>query len=462
MYRNHRNYLVLAMSLLFCTVVGGHLFAADETLITKQKLYIFHTALESPIREILEARIQEAFGRLNLKAELCISPSSQRALMLANEEGDGDAARVPNIKEIATENTDNLVQVPEAIITMELRVYARNLSFPVEGWNSLEKYHNGARYGAKILEQKIPGKRTFLPTTVQLVQMLDADRIDTMVEWNLVADSTIRNLKVKGIKKLSPPILVQPFYMYVHKKHQALVPELSKALRQMKADGFFDKVAGKREFVFYTGAQSPVKDILEGRLQEAFKRIGLKFRLVCPGSAQRALVLANEDGDGDANRVPGIKQIAPKDTENLVQIPEPVNSIRFYVYTKGTALSVNGYKSLANLRNGFRVGTKILEKNIPGERIMLPEATRLFQMLDDGRLDTVVELSFVADKIIKENNYSGITRSLQPLEDLPAYSLIHKKHQALIPEITEALKEMKADGTFEKIEEDVLRKFGLN
>ena len=83
-------------------------------------------------------------------------------------------------------------------------------------------------------------------------------------------------------------------------------------------------------------------------------------------------------------------------------------------------------------------------------------------MLDDGRLDTVVEFSFVADKIIKENNYSGITRLPQPLVDLPAYSLIHKKHQALIPEITKALKEMKADGTFEKIEEDVLRKFGLN
>ena len=41
-------------------------------------------------------------------------------------------------------------------------------------------------------------------------------------------------------------------------------------------------------------------------------------------------------------------------------------------------------------------------------------------------------------------------------------SIIHKKHQALIPEIAKALKEMKADGTFEKIEEDVLRKYNLS
>jgi polar amino acid transport system substrate-binding protein len=283
-----------------------------------------------------------------------------------------------------------------------------------------------------------------------------------MVEWRLVADSTIRNLKVKGVKRLSPPILVQPLYMYVQKKHRALVPELSKALRQMKADGFFDKVAGKKAFVFYTGAQSPVKDILEGRLQEAFKRIGLKFELVFTGSAQRALVMANEDGDGDASRVPAIKQIAPKDTENLIRIPEAIGSIKFFVYTRGKVSAVNGFKSLGDFRNGFRVGTKILEKNIPGERIMLPDASRLFRMLDDGRLDAVVERVFIADKILKENDYPGITRLTPPLVDLPTYSFIQKKYKALIPEIAEALKQMKADGTFEKIGEDVLRKYQLN
>jgi len=463
MNKNYRNYITLAISLLFCAFAGSHLSAADDTVNTEQKTYIFHTAIASPAREILSSRIQEAFRRLNLRAKLLISPTSQRALMLADKDGDGDAFRVPDIKKIAPENTGNLIQVPESIITMELAVYANNLSFPVEGWKSLEKYHNGARIGAKILEKNIPGKRTFLPTTVQLVQMLDSGRIDTMVEWSPVADNTIRKLKVKGIKKLSPPIKVQPFHIYVHKKHRALVPELSKTLRQMKEDGSFDKVVGKREFVFYTGAQSPVKDILEKELQEAFKRAGgFKLKVVYTGSAERALVMANEEGDGDAARVPAIKQIAPKGTKNLIQIPEPINTVRFFVFTKGTVFSVNGYKSLVNFRNGFRVGAKILEKNIPGERIMLPDTTRLFQMLNDGRIDTVIEWDYISNKILKENNYSGITMLTPPLLKFPTYSLIHKKHQALIPKIVKALKEMKADGTFDKIEEDVLRKYNLN
>ena len=460
MYRNNRNYLVLVMSLMFCTVVSSHLLAADGKEITKQKLYVFHTAITSPMKEILDVRIQEAFRRLNLNAKLVMSPSSQRALMLANEDGDGDVCRVPNLKEISPKNTGNLVKVPESIITIEFSVYTKDLSFSVDGWDSLKNYHNGAVLGTKLLEKNIPGKVTFLPTIVQLVQMLDSGRIDTMVTISLLADTVIQNLKVTSINKLSPPIKLQSANIYLHKKHQALVPKLNEVLRQMKEDGFFDRI--EKELVFYTGEQSPVRDIMERRLKEAFQRIGFKFKLVYTGSAQRALVIANEDGDGDALRISDIKQIAPKETENLILIPESTNVVKFYVYTKGAVSSVDAYKSLANFRNGFRVGKKILEKNIPGERVILPDATRLFQMLNDGRLDTVIEWSSISDKIIKENNYSGIIRLPPPLVDLPAYSLIHKKHQALIPEIVKALKEMKVDGTFEKIEEDVLRKFNLN
>ena len=335
MCENYKSLHVLAISLFIgIFIFSTHLFAADGTIIPKQKTYVFHTAVQTPIKEILTSRIQEAFQRLNLNAKIAINPSSQRALMLANEEGDGEAFRVPDIKEISPDNTNNLIQVPESIISVGLAVYSKNLSFPVEGWGSLAKYHNGARIGAKILEKNIPGKKTFVLTTMQLVQLLDLDRIDTMVDWDLMADHAIQKLKITSIKKLSPYIKTQSFHIYLNKKHQALVPKLAKVLRQMKEDGFYGRI--EKEYVFYTGVQSPTKEILEQRLGEAFRRIGLKFKLVYTGSAQRALIMANEDGDGDANRVPGIKQIAPKGTENLIQIPEVIGAIKFYVFTKGT------------------------------------------------------------------------------------------------------------------------------
>jgi len=145
--KNHYNFIVFIVMFLL-SVLSSHLFAADEVVL-KQKTYIFHSAWQSPIKEKIDIRIQEAFRRLNLSAKILINPSSQRALLLANEDGDGDAGRVPNLKSIAPQNTANLIKVPEPILTMDLSVFTKNLDFPVIGWDSLEKYHNGARIGAK-------------------------------------------------------------------------------------------------------------------------------------------------------------------------------------------------------------------------------------------------------------------------------------------------------------------------
>lgn len=433
--------------------VGGLAAAAGATPDT-DKTYVFHTAYQTPIREILESRIQEAFARLHLKAELRYTPSSQRALMLANQEGDGDSGRVTDIKEIAPAHTANLILVPTPIMVMELAVYSKKFSFPVSGWHSLQKYHNGARIGAKILEANIPGKTTFLPTTVQLVRMLDAGRIDTMVEWKRMADHAIGSQGFTGIRQLTPLLKVQPFHLCLHKRHADLVPQLDEVLSRMRQEGLLD--AGRQEFVFYTGVQSPVREILARRLQEAFARAGnFRLRLVYTGSAQRSLLMANEEGDGDAARVPDIKEIAPQVTANLLQVPESINEIRFFVYTAGQEFAVNGYESLVRLRNGFRLGAKILEKNIPGQRTILPESERLFQMLNAGRLDTVIEWDLISDALIKRHNYAKVRKLSPPLLNLPTYALIHRKHQDLIPELVKALQEMKSDGTFARIEEEV-------
>ena len=224
----------------------------------------------------------------------------------------------------------------------------------------------------------------------------------------------------------------------------AVIPSTASSLETLSQE--------KNNFIFYSGQQSAGSIIIEKRLRQAFKRAGIasspKFIYLAP--AQRALITANENGDGVPDRAANIKQIAPNETENLIQIPESIHIRKIYVYTKSAVSHIDGYKSLENLRNGFRGGIKILEKNIAGEKIMLPDTKRLFQMLDDGRIDTVSVLgrSF-ADGIIKENNFSGITRLKTPLVINPTYTLIHKKHASLVPLITRALKEMKADGTFE-------------
>jgi polar amino acid transport system substrate-binding protein len=461
MVKDPRPSLVLTLVAVFFWALFLAGVAAADSSPTTAAPYIFHAAFESPMKEILEGRIKEAFARLGLRAELRFTPSSQRALMLANQEGDGDAGRVTEIKELAPADTGNLLLVEEPIMIMELAVYTRQLSFPVDGWQSLAGYHNGARIGAKIIEKHIPGQTTFLPTTVQLVQMLDAGRIDTMVEWKRMADHAIRTEGKTGIRQLTPLLKTQPFHLCLHKKHQDLVPRLNEVLRRMKEEGLLDP--GGTEFVFYTGEPEPLKEIMARQLREAFARAGnYRLRLVSVGSAQRALIMANEEGDGDVGRVPDIKEIAPADTAHLLVIPEAAHDIRFFVYTRAEELVVDGYESLAPFRNGFRLGAKILEKNIPGRRTVLPEPERLFQMLVDGRLDTVIERDVLADPLIRQHGYTMVRKVSPPLLQMPAYPLIHQRHRDLIPAIVKALREMKADGTYAAIEEEVLRAFAAS
>ncbi|MCG8636708.1 MAG: transporter substrate-binding domain-containing protein [Desulfobacterales bacterium] len=215
--------------------------------------------------------------------------------------------------------------------------------------------------------------------------------------------------------------------------------------------------AADREFVFYTGAQSPIKEILEERLKEAFRRFGEDSRLIATGSAQRALLMANEYGDGDAMRVPQIKTIAPDLTTNLFQIPEPIIAISFYVYTKKEDLRINGWESLADYHNGLRNGTKILEKNIPGRTTILPDSVRLMKMLDQGRLDTVTEHDMIGDAVIRDLNLPGILKLRPALVELPGYCFINKKYKHLISKIAMALADMKTDGSFASIKEKVIQ-----
>ncbi len=214
----------------------------DKTVVSSPPQITFYCGFQSPHSDILNARIKEAFGRMGYAASLIALPS-QRALFLANSEGDGDFSRVSNIKQIAPDNTDNLIMVPEESLVAELAVFTKGLEFPVEGWGSLEPYRNGARIGAKILEKNVPGERTFLALNSQLFQMLDAGRLDTVVEWRLSGQKAVRDLGLTEIRALETPIVTVKFYPFIHKKHERLVEQLAKELQGMKLDGSFDKLA---------------------------------------------------------------------------------------------------------------------------------------------------------------------------------------------------------------------------
>lgn len=191
--------------------------------------------------------------------------------------------------------------------------------------------------------------------------------------------------------------------------------------------------------------------MLDRIMEEAFHRIGLEAEIVFT-STEKSLVDVNAGLiDGELNRVAGMEKEFP----NLLQVPEPNMTMHFVAFAKKN-FQIDGWESVRNLYKGIVRGWKILERNTTGfpHRTLVPSETELFTMLHKDRLDVALYSKLTGYAALEEMHYDEIFHLEPPLVSRKMYLYVHKRHADLVPEIAEALRSMKADGTYEKIVAD--------
>jgi polar amino acid transport system substrate-binding protein len=438
--------------LLLLVVIFLPLSCGTGITATTEMTYVVSYSPSTPIHLLVRDRLKAAYERAGLKAEFIPLPHN-RSLLNANEGiVDGDVGRIPLIEK----KFPNLRRVDVKVMDFDGAAYVIDPKIDIYDKHLLSTYRVGAVLGVQWSELEMAGLNGIAaPSVAALFEMLLQGRVDLILATQASADSVLRTLgsRAKKVRELQPVVFSSPLYHYVNKNNIDIIPRLEQALKEINEEGVF---------VFYTGVQSPIFEILQRRLLEAFRRIGKTCEVRSTGSSQRALLLANEKGDGDAFRNGRIKEIAPELTSNLLQIPEPIGDVDFYVYTSGKNLVVTDWSSLNDLENGLRVGAKILEKNIPENQTRLPDTERLLMMLAENRLDTVTEHGVIADFKIQQLQLQGISKLSPPLVSHPGYSYIHKKHKQLIPAISASLAEMKKDGSFIQIEKSFFEELLIN
>lgn len=412
------------------------------------KTYVLSYSPGTLFHQLVRDRVDVVYKRAGLTADFKPLPHN-RSVFSANEGiVDGDVGRVPSIEE----NNPNLLRVNVKLMDLNGAAYTLHAEIGNYDESLLRKYRVGYVLGVKWPQAVLDGREAITaPNYAALFEMLLDGRIDLALATEASADSVFNELqsRAKNIRRLLPSVFSAPIYHYVHKKNAEIVPRLEQAIKEINEEGVF---------VFYTGIQSPVFEILRQRLKEAFKGIGKICEVRSTGSSLRALQIANENGDGDAYRNKNVKKLNPDITSNLVVIPESIGNVEFYVYTKGKHLAVTDWTSLNGFKNGLRNGALILEKNIPEPQTRLPDTDRLLQMLQEDRLDTVTEHGVTADFRLKKLKLKGITKLVPSLASFPGYSYIHKKHASLIPAISASIADMKKEGRFEQIEREVIEK----
>lgn len=191
--------------------------------------------------------------------------------------------------------------------------------------------------------------------------------------------------------------------------------------------------------------------MLDRIVQEAFRRIGVRAEIVFTNT-RRSLVDVN-DGvlDAEINRIEGMERSYP----NLVQVPEPNMQMHFVAFAKED-IPISGWGSIRRLRVGMVQGWKILEqhtKNFPN-LTSLTEISKLFELLERDRLDVVLYSKLTGYEELYKLGYKDIQALSPPLVVKDMFLYLNKSHKDLATPMAEALREMKQDGTYDKIIDD--------
>lgn len=222
--------LLFALAWL-CALVGG---AAAQTLTISTN----NTPLD---RQALQDLSKEAFRRIGAEVRL-VSLPSERSLHSANQgEVDGEGLRVPGL----SSQYPNLVQVPERFIGISFVAFAKDASIHLDqGWDSLKPHRVAFINGWKMFEANASGAKVVnkVDKPEQMFLMLDGGRIDLALYTRTDGIALARAMGLSAVAPLAPALKDVDMYLYLHKRHETLVPRLAQALREMKADGSYNRI----------------------------------------------------------------------------------------------------------------------------------------------------------------------------------------------------------------------------
>jgi len=192
--------------------------------------------------------------------------------------------------------------------------------------------------------------------------------------------------------------------------------------------------------------QSGMLDLI---VKEAFNRLDITAELpFLP--AERSIIAANSGlHDGELNRIEGMERVYP----NLVRVQESNMDFKFVAFSKKYDFETTDWSTLNSLRVGFIKGWKILEQNMKNhpDLIYVNSAEQLFRQLDKEHIDIALYGELVGHAQLKEMNITDYKVLGPPLATKKMYMYLNKKHEDLAPRVAESLKNMKIDGTYDRI-----------
>lgn len=191
----------------------------------------------------LDIIVTEAFARIGVTISIVHLPS-ERALLNADQGvDDGLFDRIAGIDQ----DYPHLVMVPEKVNEFEFCAFTSDPDMALAGWEDLKPYNVGMVRGWKMVENNMPQVTSLVSVRedFMLFDLLLNGRADVVILGRLSGMMLAKERGLTGIHVVEPPLAVTDMYVYLHERHAALVPELARAIRELKDEGFYDQTVAR-------------------------------------------------------------------------------------------------------------------------------------------------------------------------------------------------------------------------
>ncbi len=202
-------------------------------------------------------------------------------------------------------------------------------------------------------------------------------------------------------------------------------------------------------YLKFSGIKNSVNHKICARmLEKVYENLGIRIRIQA-FPANRALILSNSgEFDGEVQRIDGIEENYP----NLIKVPEPIFVLEASVFVKNAEITIEGWSSLKTYRIGIPRGIKYLESNTDGMNpVIASSIAQLFYLLDAERIDVVIISTNYGKEFMEKHPSMKINLIEPPIIKVPLYHYLHKKHQAIVPFVTNNIRQLKKEGKFNNI-----------
>ena len=206
---------------------------------------VLNTGVRAPYTQpdrsgFLDRLVAELFRRVGLRAEVQVYEASERAMQNANAGiDDGIAMRIKGLEA----QYPHLIRVPEKVIDNDFVAYSRRHDFPTRSWDALAPYHVAHIIGWKVFENNLGsrGEITRVRNAELLFELLRQDRADVILYERWQGLWWAREMALEA-HLLEPPLASQEMFIYLNRKHAALVGPVAAALAAMKKDGSYRRI----------------------------------------------------------------------------------------------------------------------------------------------------------------------------------------------------------------------------